>query len=145
MAVGDGYNKSAMDHKAISNLKSLGNDRQGYRQWHDKFVNAMAQVHREYRTILPIVVTAITREEKRPTGDIDKWEEWVNHREIMTIDLRLNEDLFAVLMDKTESEAYFRVKSVEPVAFRHLSRYSNGLWALVEWAYMTRPGKLWRQ
>ena len=27
---------------------------------------------------------------------------------------RLNEDLFAVLMDKTESEAYFRVKSVEP-------------------------------
>ena len=33
----------------------------------------------------------------------------------MTIDLKvLNEDLFAVLMDKTESEAYFRVKSVEP-------------------------------
>ena len=34
---------------------------------------------------------------------------------MVTIDLkRLNEDLFAVLMDKTESEAYFRVKSVEP-------------------------------
>ena len=26
----------------------------------------------------------------------------------------INEDLFAVLMDKTESEAYFRVKSVDP-------------------------------
>ena len=48
-------------------------------------------------------------------GDIDDWEEWVNDREILTIDLkRLNEDLFAVLMDKTESEAYFRVKSVKP-------------------------------
>ena len=32
--VGNGFNKSAMEHKAISNLKSLGNDRQGYRQWH---------------------------------------------------------------------------------------------------------------
>ena len=102
----NGFNKSAMEHKAISNLESLGNDRQGYRQWHDKFVNAMAQVHREYRTILQIVVQAIEREEKLPTGDIDEWEEWVNEREIMTIGLkRLNEDLFAVLMDKTESEA----------------------------------------
>ena len=33
----------------------------------------------------------------------------------MTIDLRKpSEDLFAVLMDETESEAYCRVKSVEP-------------------------------
>ena len=67
------------------------------------------------RVILQMVVKAIEREEKLPTGDIDDWEEWVNDREIVTIDLkRLNEDLFAVLMDKTESEAYFRVKSVEP-------------------------------
>ena len=53
-----------------------------------------------------MVVKAIEREEKLPTGDIDEWEEWVNVREMMTIDLRKrNKDLFAVLMDKTESEA----------------------------------------
>ena len=48
---GNWRGKSATEHKAIANLKTLGNDRQGYRQWHDKFVNAMAQVNREYRTI----------------------------------------------------------------------------------------------
>ena len=42
---GNWRNKSAMEHKAIANLKTLGSDRQGYRQWHDKFVNAMAQVN----------------------------------------------------------------------------------------------------
>ena len=75
----------------------------------------MAQVHREYRAILQMVAKAVEKEEKLPTGDIDEWEERVNEREIMTIDLkRLNEDLFVALMDKTESEAYFRVKSAEP-------------------------------
>ena len=70
--VGNGFNKSAMEHKAIADLKSLGNARQGYRQWHGNLVNAMAQVHREYRTILHMVVKAVEREEKLPTGDIDE-------------------------------------------------------------------------
>ena len=42
---GSWRNKSAMEHKAIANLKTLRNDRQGYRQWHYKLVNAMAQVN----------------------------------------------------------------------------------------------------
>ena len=47
-----------------------------------------------------MVVKAVEKEEKLPTGDIDDWEEWVHDREIVTIDLkRLNEDLLAVLMD----------------------------------------------
>jgi uncharacterized protein YukE len=64
---GSGYSggnwrgKSAMEHKAIANLKTLGNDRQGYRQWYDKFVNAMAQVNREYRTIMQTIMKAIER------------------------------------------------------------------------------------
>jgi len=41
-----------------------------------------------------------------PTGGIDAWQELVSQREIVTIDLRKpSEDLFAVLMDETESEA----------------------------------------
>ena len=62
-----------------------------------------------------MIVKAIQREEKLPRGGIDEWEEWLNEREVMTIELRrLNEDLFAALMDNTESAAHFRVKSVEP-------------------------------
>ena len=38
---------------------------------------------------------------------MDDWEEWRNDNEGITVDLSgINEDLFAVLMDKTESEAY---------------------------------------
>jgi hypothetical protein len=107
--------KSAMEHKAIANLKTLGSDRQGYRQWHDKFVNAMAQVNKEYRTIMQTIVKAIENEEKLPIGDIDEWESWFSEKGEEALDLAaVNEDLFSVLMDKTESEAYFRVKSVEP-------------------------------
>jgi hypothetical protein len=112
---GNWRNRSAMEHKAIANLKTLGSDRQGYRQWHDKFVNAMAQVNREYRTIMQTIVKAIEKEEKLPAGDIDEWENWFGDNGEEGIDLAaINEDLFSVLMDKTESEAYFRVKSVEP-------------------------------
>ena len=71
------------------------------------------------------------REEHVRTGEDAEWEERVNEREIMTIDLRrLNEDLFAVLVDKTESEAYFRVKSAEPgngiEAFVKISKWFMG-------------------
>ena len=58
---------------------------------------------------------AIEKEENLPTGDIDEWEEWLKDNAEVTMDLNaINEDLFAVLMGKTEGEAYFRVKSVEP-------------------------------
>ena len=56
---GNSYSKSAMEHKAISNLENLGNDRQGYRQWHAKLVNAMAHVHREDRVVMQLIVRAI--------------------------------------------------------------------------------------
>ena len=71
---GNWRSKSAMEHKAIANLKTLGNDRQGYRQWHDKFVNAMAQVNRENRTIMQAIVKAIEkrRECQRETLMIGK-------------------------------------------------------------------------
>ena len=85
---GNWRNKSAMEQKAISNLKTLGNDRQGYRQWLDKFVNAMAQVNREYSTVLQAIVKAIEREDKLPTGDVEEWEEWLSDTEDVTIDLK---------------------------------------------------------
>ena len=70
------------------------------------------------------IVKALEREDKLPTGDLEEWEEWVSENAEVTTDLNgINEDLFAVLMDKTESEAYFRVKSVEP---------GNGLEAYVK-------------
>ena len=86
--VGNTYSKSAVERKAIPNLKNLGNGRRGYREWHDKLVNAMAPFHREYRVIPQMIVKAIDREETLSTGGVEDWQEWVNETEIMTIDLK---------------------------------------------------------
>ena len=111
---GGKWAKSAMEHKAIVNIKELGNDKSGFRQWYDKFVNALAQVNREYRVAIQTVVKAIEKEEKLPVGGLSEWSRWIQDREPIVADIgQLNEDLFAVLMDETIGEAYLRVKSVE--------------------------------
>ena len=69
LPVGNSYSKSAMEHKANSNLKNLGNDRQGHRQWHDRFIDAMTQVHRDYRIVSQIIVNAVEME-KLPMGGL---------------------------------------------------------------------------
>ena len=69
---------------------------------------------REYRVAIQLVVKAIEKEEKLPIGGISEWQKWIEERETISMDVgQLNEDLFAVLMDKTTGEAYLRVKSVE--------------------------------
>jgi hypothetical protein len=108
------WTKSAMEHKAITNLKELRSDKAGFRQWHDKFVNALAQVNREYRVVIQEIVKAIEKEEKLLVGGLTQWDNWINSRQAIGADVsQLNEDIFAVLMDKTTGEAYLRVKSVE--------------------------------
>jgi len=103
-----------MEHKAITNLKELGSDKAGFRQWYDKFVNAFAQVNRDYRVALQEIVKGIEKEEKLPIGGLAHWANWIHSRQSVVADVgQLNEDLFAVLMDKTTGEAYLRVKSVE--------------------------------
>ena len=47
-----------MEHKAVMNINELGNDKAGCRQWYDKFVNAFAQVNREYRLAIQVTVKA---------------------------------------------------------------------------------------
>ena len=74
------HNNEAAEHKAIINIKDLGNDKAGFRQWYDKFVNAFAQVNREYRTALQVIVKGIEMEDRLPTGGIKEWDDWINRR-----------------------------------------------------------------
>ena len=43
--------RRAMEHKAVMNMKVQGSDRSGYRMWHEKLVNAFAQVNAQYRSV----------------------------------------------------------------------------------------------
>ena len=111
---GGTWGKIAMGHKAIMHIKQLGNDKAGFRQWYDKFVNAFAQVNREYRMALQVIVKGIEMEDRMPTGGIGELSVWIHNREKMSVDTgQLNEGLFAVLTDKTIGEAYLRAKSAE--------------------------------
>ena len=111
-----GTNKSAMEHKAVMNLKTQGNDRAGYRMWHEKLVNAFAQVNGQYRGILERVAKEIDKgtDMSIMQGNAD-WESWVSMVDIASdkVDMsKLNEDMYSVLMDKSEGDAWLRVKSV---------------------------------
>ena len=60
-----GYSKDstrgAMEHKAIMNLQSQGNDRGTYRMWHEKLVNAFEQLNGQYRGLLEGITKKLTR------------------------------------------------------------------------------------
>ena len=48
--------KSILENKAIAGLKTVGNDKTGFRTWHDKFVNAMAQTIIGSREVFKFIV-----------------------------------------------------------------------------------------
>ena len=108
--------KSAMEHKAITNMKSQGSERAGFRMWHEKLVNAFAQVNKGYRNILEAIADEIDSDQHElPGKDIADWMSWLVSNQVKHdgVDIeRLNEDMYSVLMDKTEGEAWLKVKSV---------------------------------
>ena len=107
-----------MEHKAIMNLKQQGNERSGYRMWHEKLVNAFAQVNVQYRGLLERITKEIDKGSDmsmlQDTADWTSWVSGLNNIAVDNIDVgKLNEDMYSVLMDKTEGEAWLRVRSVD--------------------------------
>jgi len=102
-----GYKRGAVEYRTLDKLNIQGSDRSGYRVWHDKLANALAQANRYYRTRLNLIVRAIDKEENSPHGGADEWEYWVAERDwTITADIgRLNADLFSVLLDKTDGDS----------------------------------------
>ena len=112
-----GRSRGAMEHKAVTHMKTQGNDRSGYRMWHEKLVNAFAQVNNQYRGILERLAQDTDHDEDVSVSDHDSWVAWLgqiaNPPEHDRVDVKtLNEDMYSVLMDKTEGEAWQRVKTV---------------------------------
>ena len=115
------HSRGAMESKAIMNLKVQGSDRMGYRMWHEKLINAFAQVNHQYRGVLERIVRGIDHSDDIGYPTSEQWEMWllgvVDHEDQpprwdnMKV-AKLNEDMYSVLMDKTEGDAWLRVKSV---------------------------------
>ena len=103
-----GNRKGIMEFKVIQNLKAVTGDKTGFRQWHQKFMSALGQVNSRYEELMKNLITKI---------DLDKDLTTVIDQEVSEEPQQwdeLSKDLYKVLIDKAEGEAYDKIKMVQP-------------------------------
>ena len=99
---------NALDSKAVANVKTVKDDKASFRAWHEKFVNVFSQVVRGCRTVFD-ALSAHVDKESSADFDIEHDELWFEEKDLDRD--KFNEDLYVVLIDKTEGEALTRVRA----------------------------------
>ncbi len=110
-----GGERSASESKAISALKTYSSDRTSFKNWNDKFINAMDQLHTGTRHVMKIV---------REKLDVEKYDmpdsAWLEAKILVELHTqreysleKLEKDMYYTLVEKTEDEALVRVNAVE--------------------------------
>ena len=99
--------KGILESKAIMGIKPLKDDKSGFRTWHEKFVNALAQTIPGTRNAFAEIV------KKVQTQDMDQiikgeWDKTFSGK--CSWDA-LGEDLYCILVEKCEGEALTRVRN----------------------------------
>ena len=106
--------------KSIANLKPFGEDRTGFRLWHDKLINAISQHVPGSRGLFAEMKSQLLSNKNGLTHA--EWKVmWTSYTSTigngfdksMTFD-KFNEDLYYILTEKTEGDAAARVRAVEP-------------------------------
>ena len=103
-----GYrSRGVLEYKAMQFMKPLTGDKTGFRQWHQKFVSAAYTVQEEFGDMIRSIaadldtgskVDEIRQKLEEKYGD-EFMDEW-------------SAKLYTVLMDKSEGEAYDKIKGV---------------------------------
>ena len=106
--------KPLSECRCMTNMKTLGSDKAEFKSWNEKFVNAVAQsLGTSWRKFLRNLNKALDQE-RRVLDDIDialiDGAADVNHKS----GSKEIEDLYFVLVEKTEGDAALRVNSGEP-------------------------------
>ena len=101
-----GRERGVMEYKVVTNLKPVNGDKTWFRQWHLKFTTALGQAKYDYEWMV-----------NKMTKEIDLGKDLGTILEDMSIDnLELfkstSADIWRVLIDKTEAEAYEKIKSI---------------------------------
>ena len=100
------FAKPIMEYKAIQNLRAVNGDKSMFRQWRQKFTTALGQVVESHEEIVHRLVKEIdlSREmEKIVTGLRTEYGEEFE---------RASGDVWNILIDKAEMEAYDKIKMV---------------------------------
>ena len=93
-----------MESKAVANLKTLADNKGHYREWNDKLKNVLGSLRQGIRDVL--IWVEGKKQDAITEDDFDT--------ESFVLDYsRTNEELYSLLVDKTEGEARERIKSVK--------------------------------
>ena len=108
--------KGVLEFKCVSDLERVGSDRLKFRGWHDKFVNALTQVDREYRELFLRLSEDADKDKEVDVKDPSKVRQWLaENMPNSTLDAgQVDEDVYAVLKAKAEGEADERMMAVPP-------------------------------
>ena len=98
--------KGIMEHEVIMNLRMVNGDKSLFRQWHQRFVTALGQVEGSHEEIIQHLVK-----------ETDLGKELKKIAEQLRITYggefaRISRDVWNILMDKAENEAYDKIKMI---------------------------------
>jgi len=102
---GSKYQKTIMEHKVIQYLRTVSGDKSLFRQWHQKFTTALGQVPGAHEEIIQRMVKEIDlgKELGKVVATLmDEYQEFE----------KVSGDVWNVLIDKAEAEAYDKIKMV---------------------------------
>ena len=104
--------KQLSESKCVGNLKNLGSDKAEFKSWNDKLINAIAQTQgTEWRRFMKNLNKALDQDRKvLAKEDVKKIEGAAE----VDLGAKSSENLFYVLVEKTDGDAALRVNSGEP-------------------------------
>ena len=104
--------KPLSESKCVGNLKSLGSDKAEFKLWNDKLINAIAQtLGTEWRKFMRNLNKALDQDRKVLTEEEVRK---VDGAAEVNLGRTSSENLFYVLVEKTDGDAALRVNSGEP-------------------------------
>ena len=107
--------RGILESKAVGGLSNLGSDKTAFRIWNEKLINAVSQVRYGSRKLFRAMMDYVDQEAggnfEDDFQDSDKGKEMEAGG---TSYDRMDEDLYTLLMDKTEGEAALRVRGCNP-------------------------------
>ena len=107
-----GYRKQLSESRCVSNLKTLGSDKSEFKNWNEKLINAVSQ---SLGTPWRLFMKNLNRrlDQDRKVLSLEEVNSVDGATSIFNADSS-SEDLYYVLVEKTEGDAALRVNSGEP-------------------------------
>ena len=107
--------RGILESRAVNGLSSLGTDKTTFRMWNERLINVVTAVRFGTRKLFKAMMDYVDQEAGGNFEEVFKQSEGGKAMEAEgTSYERMDEDLYTLLMDKTEGEAALRVRGCNP-------------------------------